>query len=287
MRKILLPFYSVKEDKLIYLNKYELCRLPQEKELREDFLIREGALVEEHLLSKKKDDILVIEPHLDDFALSALSYAIDDYNILVLNIFSRMNVDSFTWQDKIKITESEYEKLRIEESNIAVKKILGQKFISLKEKSTRITQKNSDELSKVIVDNVKNILGKYNVNKIMLPMGVGNHPDHIITYSSLIDFLLSEEKCEVILYPEYPYSRCKKSYNDRICELKKQFKLKPIFIGVEEKINIILDVISSYRSQHDDINRDQMLAIIREDYKAIATEYNCSTMSSVYYKIER
>ena len=49
-------------------------------------------------------------------------------------------------------------------------------------------------------------------------------------------------------------------------------------------MNIIANAISAYRSQFDDINRQQMLAIIREDYRSIAQENNQIQEAMVLYE---
>lgn len=91
----------------------------------------------------------------------------------------------------------------------------------------------------------------------------------------------------MILYPEYPYARCKKSYIDRLREINEVFNLKEIIIDIENKLQDMVNVISVYKSQFDDINKEQMLAIVREDGRAIATEYKKENISLVYYKIDR
>ena len=53
------------------------------------------------------------------------------------------------------------------------------------------------------------------------------------------------------------------------------------------KLDDMVNAVSVYRSQYDDINKIQMLAIIREDCRAIAQEYNKESLSLVYYEVER
>ena len=281
------PFYTIADDKLLYLNKYEICKLPLQEEIRKLVLKDEGVVFKKTDIVNTKDFALVIEPHPDDFALSALGYTLNKYNTIVLNVFSKMNIDSFTWKDKVQISEAEYEKLRLGESKLSVEKILGQQFQTLKEKSMRITDKDLKYIKQQIINGVSNIL-KYNttINTILVPMGIGMHPDHLIVYDTLMNIYRKEKQFKIILYPEYPYARCRKEYNDRLNQINKDYKLKPIVIDVESKIDILTNAISAYRSQFDDINRNQMLAIIREDAKAIAQEYKKGMLSLVYYEIE-
>ena len=136
------PFYSIKGNKLIYLDNVEICDLPKEEKIRTKILIDEGALLyKQHIIKNENEVILVLEPHPDDFALSASGYIDNRESVIVMNIFSRMNIDSFMWSDKLKITEDEYEIIRTKENKFAIEEILGQQYVSLEEKSTRITEK--------------------------------------------------------------------------------------------------------------------------------------------------
>lgn len=289
MRKaILSPFYTITNNKLLYLDKYKITNLPLNEEIKKQILRDEGVLLNEIDRIDKRDTILVLEPHPDDFALSALGYSINRYSAIILNIFSKMNLDSFTWKDNISINQKEYEKLRLDESELAIKKILKQKFLSLKEKSMRITNKDANYIAQKIINIVEKIISTTNtINTILVPMGIGEHPDHMIVYNAIIEKYNIDKHMKVILYPEYPYARCKKDYDKRIKQINKKYKMKPIVVNIEPNIEILADAISAYKSQFDDINRSQMLAIIREDSRAIAKEYKKDSLSLVYYELER
>ena len=110
------PFYSIKNNKLFYLNSYEICKLPLEEEIKRDILITEGVLFRKNEIQRQKKTTLVLEPHPDDFVLSALGYILNKYNAIIGNIFSKTDINSFTWINSIQINENEYEKLRIKES---------------------------------------------------------------------------------------------------------------------------------------------------------------------------
>ena len=58
-------------------------------------------------------------------------------------------------------------------------------------------------------------------------------------------------------------------------------------INIENKLETLTDAVSAYRSQFDDVNRIQMLAIIREDCRAVANEYYRKNLSLVYYRIDK
>lgn len=289
--EIYMPFYSIVDNKLVYLEKYTICELPKEEYIRKRILEDEGAI----LLKNKKNEtsinqrILVIEPHPDDFALSALGYINDNMQVTVLNIFSNMKLDSFTWKESIKIDENEYEQLRLKESKIAIEQILNYKFISLKEKSMKINKDSVKSIQNKIICNLTKIIENYSIDTLMIPMGIGNHIDHITVYNAVMNnyIELLNKNIRVIFYPEYPYARCKKSYIERLETIKQNYKLKLQVVNVENKIDNIVNCVAVYRSQYDDINKKQMLAIIREDCRAIATEYKKEKISLAYYELER
>lgn len=288
-KEINLPFFSAENDKLTYLDRYTICDLPKEENIKKMFLKQYGAIIEKDINTNvdKTIEVLVLEPHPDDFALSAMGYIQENMNVTVLNIFSKMKIDSFTWSEHIDINEKEYESLRLLESKIAIQDILNYDFISLKEESTRITKRTIQEIKKSIIEAVKKILEEKKFDIIMIPMGVGKHLDHLCIYEAIInEYVNLNIDSTMILYPEYPYARCKKSYIDRLKEIYEVFDLKENMVNIETKLQDIVNVISIYKSQFDDINKEQMLAIVREDGRAISTEYNKENVSLVYYKID-
>ena len=288
-KEINLPFYSAENDKLTYLDRYTICDLPKEENIKKMFLKQYGAIIEKDINTNvdKTIEVLVLEPHPDDFALSAMGYIQENMNVTVLNIFSKMKIDSFTWSEHIDINEKEYESLRLLESKIAIQDILNYDFISLKEESTRITKRTIQEIKKTIIEAVKKILEEKKFDIIMIPMGIGKHLDHLCIYEAIInEYVNLNIDSTMILYPEYPYARCKKSYIDRLKEIYEMFDLKENIVNIETKLQDIVNVISIYKSQFDDINKEQMLAIVREDGRAISTEYNKENVSLVYYKID-
>lgn len=279
------PFYSIKNNKLLYLDSYEIFELPKEEKIKKRLLIEEGALLEKTYIKQQKKSALILEPHPDDFALSALGYTLNQYNAIVGNIFTKTDINNFPWKNYINITQNQYEKLRIEESILSIERLLNQRFITMAKESLRITKEREEYIEKQIIVFTKRVLEENNVDTLIVPMGIGEHPDHLITHNSILNDKNIMQKVKIILYPEYPYSRSKKNYIDRINELESRYNLNKIIINIDEnKMNIIANAISAYRSQFDDINRQQMLAIIREDYRSIAQENNQIQEAMVLYE---
>lgn len=280
------PFFTIKKNEIYYLNRYKICELSNNEVTNNYIKNAEGIIYKKRKKQKFKNTSLILEPHSDDFALSALAYTYKNTNALVLNVFSKTNPEYFTWNDKFKITNDEYEKIRLEESNFVVEKILNEKFKSIRETSTRITNKSKKEIKQIILDEtLKQLKENKDIDRLLIPMGIGMHPDHIIVYEAIINNIEMFSNYKIIFYPEYPYSRCKKSYINRLKKIKNKYDIKPIIIDITDKIETIADCSSAFKSQFDDINKEQMIAIIREDARALATEYNQDNMIMIYYEL--
>lgn len=288
MKKIIKsPFFSIKNNDLLYLKKYKICQLPQEDKIKEDIMLREGAIFEIQDFKKKNKSVLVLEPHPDDFALSALAYSINSYDVQVLNIFTKTTLDYFPWKDKVNLNSEQYEELRIKESIFAINKMLKQNFSTIREKSTRITDKKETEIKEIIIKATLDILNNNKtIETILVPMGVGEHPDHIIIYNTIMENYNLFKDYKIVLYPEYPYARSNKNYNDRLEFIKRQAKIRDIKIKIDKYLDLIVNAIMVYKSQFDDINREQMLAIVREDCWGVGQDYKKEELDFIYYAVE-
>lgn len=284
-KKIFSPFFEIKNNELLYLGRKKVCNLSTDKIVNEYLLKNEGVLFDKCINNKKNMNVLVLEPHSDDFALSVLGYTLNECNAIVLNVFSKTNLEYFTWKDYISISDLEYEKIRLEESNFVVEELLNQKFVSMKEKSTRISNEPINNVKDRIKREIQSYLENNSIDALFVPMGIGNHPDHLIVFDAVLDMLDELKKYKIFLYPEYPYARCRKSYNERLNYILKKFSIIPVIKSVSNKLDIIVDCISAFKSQFDDINRNQMLSIVREDCRALATEYETDDLIMVYFEI--
>lgn len=285
-KKIFSPFFKINDkNELLYLGKQKICKLSNDEEINEYILKNEGVIYDEFLNHSVKNNALVLEPHSDDFALSVLGCTLNEYNTTVLNIFSKTNPEYFTWKDSISISDSEYEKIRLDESSFVVERLLGQQFISMREKSTRISSEDIDKIKNRIKNEIRLYLKHNLTDTIFVPMGIGNHPDHTVVFDSVLEIIDELKNYEIILYPEYPYARCKKSYNERLKYVSERLNITPRLKDISSKLDLIVDCISAFKSQFDDINRNQMLAIVREDCRALSTEYKTDDIVMVYFNI--
>jgi len=290
---IRLPFFNIKNKNIYYLDKYKYLNLRNStlsETLKSKVLIDEGIIVDKKSINKKiknPKNILVIEPHPDDAVLSAgalvLKYISNGSKIIVLNIFSRTSINNFAWKDKLKLSEDDLEHLRITESQIAIEKYLGATFVSLGLPLSTLRGKKifsnsnkekklTDNISKIVVDTIM----KNKIDIVVGPSAIQVHIDHLVTYDAIINaYASSKQHFNLILYEDIPYSRNKFEYSERIKNIQTQLKFDYIYLSVtRDKLDIMADLAIIYRSQFDDINRKQMLSLIKEDLRANAYSYN-------------
>ena len=286
-RIINLPFFKIKNGSVFYLEK---CKYPPldglqlTGALKDKLLIDEGIIIQKRHIDKNKkikEKILVVEPHPDDFALSASGYTLNALpggaSVTVLNIFSKTSVTKFPWRDKINISNKQYEKLRINESIIAIEKYLGEKFESLRLSSPTLTGDtetyprgyHQNNLIKDIAKHLENKIIKEKFNTVLCPMAIQGHIAHSITFDAVIDAFKSlKQNFDLIIYEDIPYARNKTAYFKRLKKLKMMMDMKDFSVATDKYLEIMADLAIIYRSQFDDINRQQMLAIIKEDFRA-------------------
>ena len=306
---ITLPFYTDTGVSIRYLDQYEVVNyagVDRGSAFFKEMLINEGIILKKRSNQHhdSEETILAIEPHPDDFALSAAGFVLEKiaegFSCTVLNIFSRTALKNFPWKNKIKISETELEEQRLLESKLAVEDYLGQRFSSLKMplaslrgNSNIFSDKHSEndlvkELASILTLEIKRSKPKI----ILCPLGVQGHIDHLVVFDAVIEaYKRTGGSFELILYQEYPYSRNLSAYNSRLESVARKIKMSPLYIPVDDHLETICDLIITYKTQFDDINRQQMLAVIREDYRAIGAEAKDTKMGSSelmqkYFRVE-
>jgi|SRR3989344_1813945 len=306
---IKLPFFNEKKDSVRYLSDFEYLPIKNKglnNNLKNKIFIDEGIFIQKRPIKKGvkiNKRILVIEPHPDDFALSASGYVLDALSkgasVTVLNIFSKTSVSKFPWRNEIHISNEQYEKLRIDESVIAVEKYLEEKFESLRLPTPTLDGKFKtfpkkyaqtkliNYITKKIIKKIKN----KRINTVLCPMAIRGHLAHLIAFDATIAaFKSKKQQATLILYEDMPYARSKIAYFERLQYLKKLISIEDFYIDTKKYLETIADLIIIYRSQFDDINRNQMLAIIKEDFRATAAEHKANNKKEFlqrYFKVKK
>lgn len=287
-----LPYFTRSEHEITYLGQYpyiELDGLDITSHVGRRVLRSEGIeVVKPDLrpaaeLSGRK--IVVLEPHPDDMALSASGYVMqaiaDGAACQDINLFSQTGIDRFVWRDKVTITEPAFEALRLQESSLAIETFLGQRFQSMRlplaskrgYAETFADTHHDQALVRSIGETLAGTISDIGADTILGPLAVQGHIDHLVTFDVArhIKHVLGGE-IEMLLYEDYPYTRNKTAYRQRLDTVSAELGLKPEYIPVDGLLDAMADMAIIYRSQFDDINRDQMLAIMREDLRATALE---------------
>lgn len=287
-----LPYFTQDEHDIKYLGQYsymETDGLDLATPVGRKILMAEGIYVHRPDLpaSVDLDDrrVVILEPHPDDLALSASGYVFGTIAAggicRAINLFSRTAIDRFPWQGKVAITEDDFETLRLQEGRIAIEEFLQQQFISLRlplaskrgyEEIFAEEHRDQElvgELSAAIAESVV----EFGADTLLCPMAVQGHIDHLVTFDVGVSVrrLLGDD-IDLILYEDYPYARNKNAYGGRLRRVQEELQLAQEYVAVDAYLGAMADMAIIYRSQFDDINRDQMHAIMREDLRAVALE---------------
>src|SRR3989344_3324035 len=286
-----LPHFRINDSQILFLAKYVYLDFATKIEidypLHKKVLLDEGILIEKRKIEKGEDGekILILEPHPDDIALSCGGYVLTSLkkgaSIKVINLFSRSPLSTFPWRELVSISEEEYESLRLQESFIAIKQYLGLSFKSFKlplalKRSHLSPFEQLEESDKTLEDYlygaITEELGMDNYSTLVAPLSVQNHIDHVLSYNVAKKIKQENKNIKLVLYEDMPYSRNQLAFSKKMDELKTQANFQANYILIRDFVDYIADLISIYRSQFDDINRTQMLAIIKEDARKIASE---------------
>lgn len=175
--------------------------------------------------------ILILSPHLDDALFSMTNYLLH-YNgfVIICTLFTKeFDKKSFNGDYKY-YADTKTRKL---EDNNAIQKLLKLNnnlkiktiYLNLYDDLFRYYLKNIN-IEKEIIDSLRNINKYYNFGKIFCPLGIGNHPDHCLTYkcaSKVFDSRL------IYYFYDYPYCNLKVNIYQRLNQLKIKNNIKLSF----------------------------------------------------------
>lgn len=181
--------------------------------------------------------LVVIEPHMDDAALSVGGQLLrrqGSCHITILCVFGVSNYTSYMESKRAFLDADAITQLRFEESTLAAAK-LGAQFVSLGLTDAPLRMQAAPEWSQTFLADdirashgfisthpvphvVKHIaqllaqsLQRLNPDEVWIPMGLGNHVDHRTTRAACLHMLSETQglkstlKCR--LYEDLPYSR--------------------------------------------------------------------------------
>lgn len=218
-------------------------------------------------LEDRREAVLVIQPHSDDFAMScggtlARLHNVNRCKINCVTVFSSCSAQSFPWRHKVRLSDEEYSKLRMNEDIFAMNYLHGSNyFLGYKDSIARgaglsvilregILKKDTPMLASITTD-LRELIEDYKPDMILLPAAFGWHYDHRITLAAAREALNTcTGSSNVYIYEDYPYcDQSRYNYWGRLKELKNEFDIKPVYIDIEQYIKSKASLIHFYRSQ--------------------------------------
>tara|TARA_Y100000310_G_C20685873_1_gene818953 strand:+ start:2530 stop:3468 length:939 start_codon:yes stop_codon:yes gene_type:complete len=287
--EIYLKHFELREESAFFLGQEKYVsfdtKINHLNPLHKKVLIDEGIIIQKRSFQKRqysKEKYLVLESHPDDFALSCAGFMLDEFEngarMTLLNIFSRGSLSTFPWNSRVNITEAEYEDLRLYESR-TVAEYLGVEFRSQrrvlglkrghKTPFESLTERDSEVIEELAESLETEIRGH---SSMLVPLGIQNHVDHLVVYEAALRCKKRNPSLRTLFYEDLPYARNRIAHRSRMDKVADQIDLKPIYVDVGAFIDIMADLASIYRSQFDDVNRIQRLALVQEYARTIAEE---------------
>lgn len=210
-------------------------------------------------IKKDRKKVLVISPHLDDVALSlsgmiAKTYKTNEY--FVLDIFGHQEYTLYQkFTNALNYLESEektfWSFLDIKGKicgfyDAPLRKVYSQELIIGSCFSAVEIIKNERGLYKKIFDIINLIMSKNVYDTVVLPMGIGNHIDHILVREAGIN-CCKRYNSNLLFFRDMPYSL---SYPSNI-NLQNAFGVssEKIAVDITDYIHIKEDALKIYQSQ--------------------------------------
>jgi len=164
--------------------------------------------------------ICIISPHLDD-AIFSMSNFLLKYkgNVIICTIFTKEFTkikffDDYKYYADTQKRKQEDQKAIIElkkrNKNIRIKMI----YLNLYDDLFRYYISNANiNIHIELIQVLTKIKNKYNFQKIFCPLGIGNHPDHLLTYDYITKIFNFQN---LYYYYDYPYCCLKLNVFNRL-----------------------------------------------------------------------
>lgn len=216
--------------------------------------------------NKVVGEIMIIQPHSDDFALScgatlAKMRAKNKNNLRLVTVFSNYSTQSFPWANRVSLDDDAYSALRkAEDQNVArylgcpveflthsdaLRRSPGSSFI---QRAGML--KRDYSVRAAIASDLTQLIEAHSPSKVFLPAGFGWHIDHRTVLSAGLEAAYINSRSSVYLYEDYPYSdKCRYSYWTRIKELHDLAAIEAVYTDVIDFVETKAVLINFYRSQ--------------------------------------
>lgn len=294
------PHFRLEDGRCIFLNTYTITyisEIPNKYDLNK--LNNEGAFLPDLKICpivKSNKTSLIIEPHPDDLVLSCTGLVLERLRagdrVYSLTCFPKTSLKTFPWYDKIPITQEEYDRIRLNEHQIALGVIdVGLVNLNLEGGLRRGYNSIYDPLRTddcvlihSLTHSIRTALDSLSVSELIVPLAIKNHIDHMLALQASKPLFNHIES--VIFYEEYPYCSDRRATSNSISSLQTTHRLKPFFISVTSTIATKATLAMLYRTQFDDVDKSYMEARFRDLAQIVAEENRHTTGDNQYY-IER
>ena len=199
-----------------------------------------------------------ISPHFDDicFSMSGLIQNLKEYEKTVINIFTNscyIRRMSMPYLDQLKRMELISEIRKNEDTIFCKKYNANQINLGFFEASTKSII-NEQENNKLIYEKLKEVINFNEEKLIFIPMGIGNHEDHLQVFNIFKNIINKKTQIKFIIYEDLPYAHVRNDRYLRIGELSnflinngfKNYKLRLNKENILQKKKYII----LYESQH-------------------------------------
>ena len=143
---------------------------------------------------------LILSPHLDDAVFSA-SHAFGQGRTMVITVFTgegdTHGLNGFTGDYALYADM----KTRKREDSYAMRMMPGTVLPIYLDLPDKLFRKDDDEVRRRLKEGLQQYATQYRFDKIYCPLGVGEHPDHLLVYE-----VARTVFSEMLYYCEYPYS---------------------------------------------------------------------------------
>lgn len=169
------------------------------------------------------DIIMILSPHFDDAVLSTSNTLLNHSGIILLVTIFTKECDCSNLKGDY-ICYGDQEKRKKEDNNMI--KTLNQLnknisiitvYLDLPDDIFRNIFQNL-KINQILKKKITDLTNKFNPKNILCPLGIGNHPDHILTYE-VCSSIKSISKL-IIFYCDYPYVNLKLNKISRLNSLK-------------------------------------------------------------------
>lgn len=207
-----------------------------------------------------EDRILIVAPHMDDTAFSCSGYMSKYRNSKTFDIIVMFGIQDYTIYQKYVSGQKyliEEEKAFWNYQNVCQGKILQYKDGPLRETydihSAIGSSATAEEIVKKEIDLYEKIeqeidfaLKSADYSMVILPMGIGNHVDHILVREAGISCCINNG-VDFLLYQDFPYALL---YGDDLAWVDSEYiQYKRTRVDISDFIDDKIDSIRIYQSQ--------------------------------------